>query len=114
MRERKSPSDVKLEKAEAVKLEVIAMKRVARDKAVVRNTFATDDGRRCLKILMDKCCYQAPVSHRCADGILHSENLQHNAALQGLYLWIRKHIDKDTLIAVEVEGLQDSLKGSEK
>ena len=64
--------------------------------------------------MKDRMCYQSPVTTQGADGVIHTENLQHNAALQGMYLWLRKFVSRDTLIAVEINGINDdALKGNE-
>ena len=78
-----------------------------KDGQALRNTFATVDGRKALLILMKKMKYQSPITLVTHDGVIHDENLQHNAALQGMYLWLRKYIDRETLIAVEVDGLEE-------
>ena len=114
MRERKTETEKKKEAEAEQKLKTIAIKRQERDSQVIRKTFDTEDGRRCLKLIMERCKYQSPITYVSDDGVIHTENLQHNAALQGLYLWLRKNINDDTLIAVEVIGLDDSLKGNEK
>ena len=107
---RKSKEQKELEKTN----KELQRRRIERESQAIRKTFATDEGRRCLKQIMDRCKYQSPITTVSADGVVHSENLQHNAALQGLYLWLRKHVDNETLIAVEVQGIQEDLKGNDK
>ena len=107
MRERKTVKEYNTEKTAKDKDKEKAAIEGKKDAQAIANTFATEDGRRCLLLLMKRMKYQSPISAT-ADGVIHQDNLVHNAALQGLYLWLRKYIDKPTLIAVEVEGLEES------
>lgn len=78
-----------------------------KESLILRRAFGTADGRRALQIIMKRCKYQSPITAVTADGVIHTENLQHNAALQGLYLWLRKYVDKDVLAQVEVTGFPE-------
>ncbi len=112
MRERKTNKET--ENAQHIKKEGLdlAMRRIERDAQCLRRTFESEDVRRALTLIMKKMCYQSPVTTHTADGILRTENLQHNAALQGMYLWLRKFMSKETLMAVEVIGIEETLKGN--
>ena len=112
MRERKTKDQ--LENAQGIKKEGLdlGVKRIERDAQCLRRTFESEDGRRALSLIMAKMCYQSPVTTQTKDGTLRTENLQHNAALQGMYLWLRKFMSKETLMAVEVIGIEETLKGS--
>ena len=114
MRERRTKPELdqaietKKESLEAVKAQAES------DAQCIRRTFNGADGRRTLKLLKERMCYQSPVTTHTKDGLLASENLQHNAALQGMYLWLRKFISRDALISVEIPSERnDSLKGQE-
>lgn len=108
-RDRMTDVEILADKAAKEEKRELAIRRTQLEAQVIRKTFATGDGRRCLEILMKRLKYQSPVTNLSEDGVLHTENLQHNAALQGFYLWMRQYIDKDTLVAVEVRGLEDIL-----
>lgn len=71
-------------------------------------TFGTPEGRRTLRAIMARCKYQSPITWA-DEGKVYTENLVHNSALQGLYLWIRQQIDRETLIAVEIDDLKDNV-----
>ena len=102
---RKTPE----QKVEEAREKALLIKRAKRDQQILDKTFSTDSGRRALKILMDRCCYQKPVSAMGSDGKLSTENMIHNGALQGLYIWLRKQISAKTLASVEVEGIVEDI-----
>lgn len=88
-------------------------REVEKEAQIIRKTFATEDGRRCLRIIMNRCKYQSPITIVSNDGVIHTENLQHSAALQGLYLWLRQNADKDILAQVEVLGFEEDKENHE-
>jgi len=92
--------------AEATSLEVLS-KELEKNRRVIAATFDTDNGRRALRMIMERCNYQKPISYRDGDGIVNINNMIHNGALQGFYLWLRKQIDTETLIKVENKGLDE-------
>lgn len=106
---RKTPEQREAEKEQKEKLR----REAEANSQAIRRAFATSDGRRCLKQIMDRCKYQSPIT-AVTDGKIAEENLIHNAALQGLYLWLRKHVDDETLIDVEVRGIKSDLDLEEK
>lgn len=82
-------------------------KKHERDSKVISETFSTDAGRRTLRLIMERCCYQKPITFIDNETRVNKDNMIHNAAMQGFYLWLRKQIDRDTLIAVENKGLEE-------
>jgi len=102
---RKTPKQI----AETIRQKELSIKRAKRDAAVLDKTFSTDSGKRSLKILMERCCYQKPVSAMGSDGKLSTENMIHNGALQGFYLWLRKQVNAKTLVSVEIEGIVEDI-----
>lgn len=101
-RNRKTPEQLEEDKKKKEQQSILS-KKDGRD---IAETFGTDAGRRALKWIMTRCKYQSPITW--TDGSkIHEGNLVHNAALQGLYLAIRTHVDKETLALVEVYGLEE-------
>lgn len=83
-------------------------KKIEEDKYLFTRVFNSADGKRVLNVLMKRCKYQSPISSTVADGSLSTENMIHNAALQGLYLWLRKQINNpEVLIAAEIVGFDN-------
>lgn len=97
------------QKAEEARVKQLIAKRAKRDAQILDKTFSTDSGKRALKILMERCCYQKPVSATDAGGALNENNMIHNGALQGFYLWLRKQINPKTLSIVEIEGIKEDI-----
>jgi len=78
-----------------------------RTEKVMTETFSTTAGKRALRMIMERCCYQKPITFVDNETRVNTDNMIHNAAMQGFYLWLRKQIDRDTLIAVENQGLEE-------
>ena len=95
-------------KAEAL-AGALKAKRLKRDSQVIAATFHSDNGKRALRLIMDRCNYQKPITYVDNAGKICTENMIHNAAMQGFYLWLRKQIDPETLILVENKGLQEDI-----
>ena len=91
------------EKAAAEKLDEERQIKRDEEAGIISRTFSTEDGRRTLRILMQRCRYQSPVSFATDGGRISPENMIHNGALQGLYLWLRKQINPETLKLTEFE-----------
>jgi hypothetical protein len=90
------------EKAAALKI------KQKEDAGIFTRTFATEDGRKALRIIMGRCCYQRPVSFMTADGGINTNNMIHNGAMQGFYLWLRSQINNpEVLISVENKETPD-------
>lgn len=99
----------KEQKAKEAKQKDLNEKRAKRDAKILDKTFSTDSGKRALKIIMDRCCYQKPVSALDSGGRISTDNMIHNGAMQGFYLWLRKHINVKTLRTIEVEGIEEDI-----
>lgn len=97
------------QKQEEARQKVLITKRAKRDSMVLDKAFSTDSGKRALKIIMERSCYQKPVSALGSDGKLCTENMIHNGAMQGFYLWLRKQINPKTLAMIECEGLEEDI-----
>ena len=63
--------------------------------------FATADGRVALRRIMEVCNYQKPITVLLGSGV-DMPGTMHNAALHKHYLWLRSHVDKETLKEVEI------------
>ncbi len=86
---------------EAEAQELMALKRKEAAGAIGR-AFATADGRVALRAIMDKCHYQTQLTVTSVTGI-DEKGTQHNVALRDHYIWLRKQIGRETLIAVEID-----------
>lgn len=67
--------------------------------------FATYDGRIALREIMNRCNYQAQITVTAQGVGVDTNAMVHNAALQKFYLWLRQHVDRDSLISVEIDGV---------
>jgi len=77
--------------------------KTAEDAGIINRTFSTEDGRKTLRLLMQRCKYQSPVTFQVDGGGISTENMIHNGALQGFYLWLRKQINPETLKFTEFD-----------
>jgi hypothetical protein len=71
------------------------------------DTFATSSGIKTLRAIMKACGYQS--SSTVADpstGEIQLHSTAYNEGRRNMYLWIRKLVSKETLIAVELGGLE--------
>lgn len=101
---RKRPEQ--LEQEEALKGE--ARQKVAQVTKDISETFASGHGQRTLKWIMDQCGYQAAsnIADPTTGEILVNGTI-YNEGRRTFYLNLRKMVHKDTLRAVEVDGLED-------
>ncbi len=68
-------------------------------------TFSSQEGKRVLKWLLDYCGYSQPLSaYGRESGLVLKENIIHNAALHGLYAQLRKFLQEEILIDVEIRS----------
>lgn len=102
---RKTPEQ---KEAEVERKDQIKRKAQITEQAI-RRTFATSDGRIALYEIMDRCCYQRQITATTAKAGVDTRAMMHNAALHKHYLWLRQYVDADTLIAVEIRGLQENI-----
>jgi len=89
--------------AESQKKEDATKQRISEQQAISR-AFSTADGKKALRAIMEKCCYQTQVTASTATGI-DTQSMIHNGALQKHYLWLRQHIAPETLIEIEITGI---------
>lgn len=108
VRERKTPQQLDAEAKIKEKQKELQEARIQRDSAVLKRAFSTEDGVHALKLIMGRCMYQNPITYVHA-GLVDKDSMVHNAALQGLYLWLRKHLDRETLIKVEIDEIEETL-----
>lgn len=104
------PKNRKTDEEKAFEAELEAQKKIKReeDAGIFTRTFATSDGRKALKMIMQRCCYQKPVSFMTDDGAINTNNMIHNGAMQGFYLWLRKQINNpEVLTSVEIKETPD-------
>ena len=81
-----------------------------RSSKIIGECFSTGAGRRTLRMIMERCKYQSPITSVDNEHRISTENMIHNGALQGFYLWLRKQVNIETLIAVENRGLEEDEK----
>jgi hypothetical protein len=98
---RKSPKTLEAEQKrkeeQAVPAKVIA--------EAMRRAFATADGRIALREIMIRCNYQKQITATAPGVGVDPDAMVHNAALHKHYLWLRQHVDRDSLISVEIDGI---------
>lgn len=69
-----------------------------------RETFATPHGRRALRIIMEACGYQkrsTVMDPTTGDALVNGTI--HNEARRSVYIGLRELLDRETLIAVEID-----------
>jgi len=101
MPQRKSPKTLE---AEEKKRQVALDAQLAESQSMAR-AFATPDGRKALRTIMLRCCYQSQITASTPGVGVDTNAMIHNGALQKHYLWLRQYVDRDTLVAVEIDGV---------
>ena len=102
---KRTPEQIIKERAAAQAAYLAKEKRLEQD---IANTFSTPSGRRTLQYLMKVCGVYANGSAQNENKEMSESNMIHLAALRDLYVKrIRPFIDRDTKIAVEIDGVGD-------
>lgn len=94
--QRKSP---KQKETEAEKKESASLAAIEESQRYSR-VFGTADGKKVLRDMMLKCCYQTPITVTSTIGV-DTHGMIHNAALHKNYVWLRSKINNEILRDVE-------------